>query len=78
MVWSLRHLPDEVKTVGTLLALDAIWRAIDRPPPAGRIRAVPAGGGWWSSTRRGRCCAAGGRRPVPFRMAKAARKRAPA
>jgi type IV secretory pathway VirB4 component len=33
VVWSLRHLSDEVRTVGTLLALDAIWRGIDRPPP---------------------------------------------
>jgi type IV secretory pathway VirB4 component len=33
VVWSLRHLPDELRTVGTLLALDAIWRDIDRPPP---------------------------------------------
>jgi type IV secretory pathway VirB4 component len=33
VVWSLRHLSDELRTVGTLLALDAIWRDIDRPPP---------------------------------------------
>ena len=50
VVWSLRHLPDELRTVGTLLALDSIWRAIDRPaepsPAAGS-------GGWSSSTRRG-------------------------
>jgi hypothetical protein len=32
VVWSLRHLSDELRTVGTLLALDAIWRDIDRPP----------------------------------------------
>jgi type IV secretory pathway VirB4 component len=32
VVWSLRHLADEVKTIGTLLALDAIWRRIDSPP----------------------------------------------
>jgi len=31
VVWSLRHLAEEVKTIGTLLALDAIWRRIDRP-----------------------------------------------
>jgi type IV secretory pathway VirB4 component len=31
VVWSLRHLSDELRTVGTLLALDAIWRGIDRP-----------------------------------------------
>jgi type IV secretory pathway VirB4 component len=32
-VWSLRHLPDELRTIGTLLALDAIWRTVDTPPP---------------------------------------------
>ncbi|GAA3292641.1 hypothetical protein GCM10020218_067910 [Dactylosporangium vinaceum] len=31
MVWSLRHLPDELRTVGTLLALDSIWRSVDAP-----------------------------------------------
>ncbi|MEV6931583.1 DUF87 domain-containing protein [Dactylosporangium sp. NPDC051485] len=31
VVWSLRHLPDELRTVGTLLALDAIWRSVDAP-----------------------------------------------
>ncbi|MGC9668469.1 VirB4 family type IV secretion system protein [Planosporangium sp. 12N6] len=35
VVWSLRHLPDELRTVGTLLALDSIWRSIDAP---GRTR----------------------------------------
>ena len=34
IVWSLRHLPDELRTVATLLALDAIWRDVDRPTPA--------------------------------------------
>jgi type IV secretory pathway VirB4 component len=33
VVWSLRHLPDELRTVGTLLALDHIWRHVDQPPP---------------------------------------------
>ncbi|MFY1656057.1 VirB4 family type IV secretion system protein [Micromonospora sp. WMMD1274] len=32
VVWSLRHLPDELRTVGTLLALDEIWRQVDLPP----------------------------------------------
>ena len=32
VVWSLRHLPDELRTVGTLLALDHIWRQVDLPP----------------------------------------------
>jgi hypothetical protein len=31
VVWSLRHLSDELRTAGTLLALDAIWRDIDSP-----------------------------------------------
>ncbi|HEY9484910.1 MAG TPA: conjugal transfer protein TraC, partial [Micromonosporaceae bacterium] len=31
VVWSLRHLADELKTIGTLLALDHIWRTIDTP-----------------------------------------------
>ena len=29
VVWSLRHLPDELRTVGTLLALDDVWRQVD-------------------------------------------------
>ncbi|MEV4539318.1 DUF87 domain-containing protein [Asanoa sp. NPDC049518] len=33
VVWSLRHLPDELRTAGTLLALDAIWRDVDTPDP---------------------------------------------
>ncbi|MFI8802777.1 VirB4 family type IV secretion system protein [Micromonospora chalcea] len=32
VIWSLRHLPDELRTVGTLLALDEIWRQVDLPP----------------------------------------------
>nr|WP_233514044.1 conjugal transfer protein TraC [Micromonospora craterilacus] len=35
VVWSLRQLPDELRTVGTLLALDSIWRQVDAPPAAG-------------------------------------------
>jgi type IV secretory pathway VirB4 component len=35
VVWSLRHLPDELRTVGTLIALDSIWRSVDAP---GRAR----------------------------------------
>ncbi|WP_336215074.1 VirB4 family type IV secretion system protein [Nonomuraea sp. LPB2021202275-12-8] len=31
IVFSLRDLPDEMKTVGTLLALDAIWRRVANP-----------------------------------------------
>jgi hypothetical protein len=28
-VWSVRHLPDELRAAGILLALDAIWRDVD-------------------------------------------------
>lgn len=31
IVWSLRHLPDELRGAGTLLALDHIWRQVDMP-----------------------------------------------
>jgi hypothetical protein len=35
VIWSLRHLPDELRTVGTLLALDQIWRRVDQPTSGG-------------------------------------------
>ena len=35
-VYSLRALPDELKPVGTLLALDATWRAVTDPTQPGR------------------------------------------
>ena len=63
VVWSLRHLPDELRTVGTLLALDSIWRQRRRPrPPNGRARPPPGRG------RRGVAADARRRRrqvPVP-------------
>ena len=31
VVWSIRHLPDELRAAGMLLALDAIWRDVDLP-----------------------------------------------
>ena len=31
VVWSLRHLPDELRTIGTMLALNHIWGRIDQP-----------------------------------------------
>lgn len=31
VVWSLRHLPDELRAAGTLLALNEIWRQVDLP-----------------------------------------------
>ena len=39
VVWSLRHLSDELRTVGILLALDSIWRDVDSPS---RARAMGA------------------------------------
>jgi hypothetical protein len=81
VVWSLRHLPDEVKTVGTLLALDSIWRAIDRPTTARRQHPSEHPGG---ARRRRRLVVVDEawtmlRAPSAatwlFKMAKAARKR---
>jgi type IV secretory pathway VirB4 component len=71
VVWSLRHLPDELRTIGTLLALDAIWRDIDTPadPNSARRRLVVVDEAWLLM-RDGH-----GARFL-FRMAKAARKRA--
>ncbi|MDG4813961.1 DUF87 domain-containing protein [Micromonospora sp. WMMD956] len=70
VVWSLRHLPDELRTVGTLLALDAIWSGIDTPAPgAHRRRRLVVVDEAWLLMRDGE-----GSRFL-FRMAKAARKR---
>ncbi len=68
VVWSLRHLPDELRTVGTLLALDAIWRTVDAPqrPVQRRLVVVDEA---WLLMRDGE-----GARFL-FRMSKAARKR---
>jgi hypothetical protein len=52
VVWSLRHLSDELRTVGTLLALDAIWRDIDRPPPTLARVTVPTHSGGSRPVRR--------------------------
>lgn len=67
VVWSLRHLPDELRTIGMLLALDSIWRTVDQPTTIGRRLVVvdeawqllrdPSAAGWLHT------------------MAKAARKR---
>ena len=75
VVWSLRHLPDEVKTVGTLLALDAIWRAIDRPTTgprrsgSARRRRLVVVDEAWTMLRQPSAAT------WLFKMAKAARKR---
>ncbi len=68
VVWSLRHLPDQLRTVGTLLALDAIWSDIDTPVSVRRRRLVVVDEAWLL-LRDGE-----GARFL-FRMAKAARKR---
>ncbi|MEV4536290.1 DUF87 domain-containing protein [Asanoa sp. NPDC049518] len=69
VVWSLRHLPDELRTVGTLLALDAIWTGIDAPSDDTRRRQLVVVDEAWLLMRDGE-----GARFL-FRMAKAARKR---
>jgi type IV secretory pathway VirB4 component len=82
VVWSLRHLPDELRTVGTLLALDAIWRDVDNPARLHHTHTRGAGAGGrgpdrrlvvvdeaWLLMRDGE-----GARFL-FKMAKAARKR---
>jgi hypothetical protein len=70
VVWSLRHLADELKTIGTLLALDHIWRTIDTP--SGRIRTrrrLVVVDEAWMMLRDGTAA------QWLFKMAKAARKR---
>ncbi|MBF9132759.1 DUF87 domain-containing protein [Plantactinospora sp. S1510] len=68
VVWSLRHLPDELRTVGTLLALDSIWRTVDAPGRLSQRRLVVVDEAWLLM-RDGE-----GARFL-FRMSKAARKR---
>lgn len=75
VIWSLRHLSDEVKTIGTLLALDHIWRTIDTPTSArsGRSRTprrrLVVVDEAWLMLRDGAAA------DWMFKMAKAARKR---
>jgi type IV secretory pathway VirB4 component len=70
VVWSLRHLPDELRTVGTLLALDSIWRSVDASDPARlATRRLVVVDEAWLLMRDGE-----GSRFL-FRMSKAARKR---
>ncbi|MCX5121988.1 DUF87 domain-containing protein [Micromonospora sp. NBC_00362] len=68
VVWSLRHLPDELRAVGTLLALDAIWRQVDAPSELATRQLVVVDEAWLLM-RDGE-----GARFL-FRMSKAARKR---
>jgi type IV secretory pathway VirB4 component len=65
-VWSLRDLPDELKTAGMLVVLDAIWRQVS--DPAARRRRLVTVDEAWLLMRDG-----DGARFL-FRMAKAARK----
>jgi len=66
VTWSLRDLPGELKTAGTLLALDAIWRQVTTPNDR-RRRLVVVDEGWLLMRQ-----AQGAQ--FLFRMAKAARK----
>jgi type IV secretory pathway VirB4 component len=74
VVWSLRHLPDELRTVGTLLALDHIWRTVDLPPQyrsnsSPELRRLVVVDEAWQLLRDGEGA------NFLFRMSKAARKR---
>jgi type IV secretory pathway VirB4 component len=70
VVWSLRHLPDELRTVGTLLALDSIWRSVDVPDRGGLgVRRMVVVDEAWLLMRDGE-----GARFL-FKMSKAGRKR---
>ncbi|MBF6102092.1 PrgI family protein [Nocardia cyriacigeorgica] len=46
VVFSLRELPDELKTIGTLLALDLTWRQVSNPATR-RPRLVTVDEAWW-------------------------------
>ncbi|MFD4636908.1 VirB4 family type IV secretion system protein [Lentzea sp. NPDC058436] len=46
IVFSLRDLPDELKSVGTVLTLDAVWRRITNPAIR-RPRLVVVDEAWW-------------------------------
>ena len=72
VVWSLRHLSDELRGVGMMLALDWIWNTIDTPEPNGRVRQrrLVVVDEAWLLMRDGLGAA------FLFRLAKAARKRA--
>jgi type IV secretory pathway VirB4 component len=66
VVFALRQLPDELKAIGTLLVLDAIWRTVSDPERR-RRRLVVVDEAWLLMKEP-----AGAR--FLFRMAKAARK----
>ncbi len=66
MVFSLRDLPEELKAIGTLLTLDAVWRRVSNPAIR-RPRLVVVDEAWLLMKQH-----AGAE--FLFRMAKAARK----
>ncbi|WP_067573891.1 PrgI family protein [Nocardia acidivorans] len=66
VVFSLRELPDELKTLGTVLALDATWRRVSNPGDR-RPRLVVVDEAWWLLSQQ-----AGGE--FLFRAAKSLRK----
>ncbi len=66
VVFSLRDLPDELKAVGTLLTLDAIWRRV--ADPTNRRRRIVVVDEAWLLIREGEGAS------FLFRMAKSARK----
>jgi type IV secretory pathway VirB4 component len=65
VVFALKHLPEELKAIGTLLVLDAVWRQITSPKRHRRLCVVDEA---WLLMKE----PAGAR--FLFRMAKAARK----
>jgi hypothetical protein len=67
VVFSLRDLPDELKAIGTLLALDATWRRVADPAARGRRKLITVDEAWLLMRD-----AEGAR--FLFRMAKASRK----
>jgi type IV secretory pathway VirB4 component len=69
VVWSLRQLPDELRTIGTLLALDSIWRSVDTPGAHRSGRRLVVVDEAWLLLRDGEGA------KFLFRMSKAARKR---
>ncbi|WP_213006104.1 VirB4 family type IV secretion system protein [Paractinoplanes toevensis] len=69
VVWSLRQLPDELRTIGTLLALDSIWRSVDSPAAGRSGRRLVVVDEAWLLLRDGEGA------KFLFRMSKAARKR---
>ncbi len=66
VAWSLRDLPDELKTAGILLTLDAIWRQVSDPGNR-RRRLVVVDEAWLLMRQHDGA-------QFLFRMAKAARK----